>query len=174
MFLFGAWTVDAKSQIEGVKDGNGGDNPDLKLPKRCDFAQCQQHRFHPTIDGILKPTTTLVWHVYERLLTPCDSQVLRIQQFPHALRDGKSSGEPDVHDTAPITMTKVRHQKITRMFNKPKSHAWVPATIQYLLKKPMPSPHAHWIPSPFYASIPTRQPPICLLFLLQILVSKHQ
>ena len=88
IFFVGMWTTNAGSRI-GVENRNTGANPNLEFAsKHCNFAQYRWHRFHQTMDGIQKPTTTPVWHVHVRLLTPSDSQVLKDGQFPHALRDG--------------------------------------------------------------------------------------
>ena len=86
IFLSSVWTKYAKSNIEGVEDRNIRENLDF-ASKHCDFAQYQYIDFN-TIDEKWKPTSTLVWHMYNRLLTPCDSQVLKGGQFPYALRDG--------------------------------------------------------------------------------------
>ena len=91
MSLSSVWTTHAKSSVKGVEDGNTGKNPNLQFGStHWDFANFRSNRFHHTIDGKWKKPTnsTLDWHVEDRLLAPCDSQVLKRGQFPHALRDG--------------------------------------------------------------------------------------
>ena len=118
-------------------------------------------------------TQSLWWPTLPNIHTKYNSHALKGCQVSNAIWDGacqsvvtKISTPKYIHGLGWVTNS---------MFTTSNMHCIVlfihlvisPSSIWLKTILSRPSPHMHWIASPFYASIPTCQPTLCLLSLMQ-------